>query len=103
MGSGPRPNIEGGGGGEGGGEGGREPFKKKKTSPPTKNGLEIKISAWAGDQSAFFFFSAPKTKNRLFRRAPKEQRPKTFAEGAGTVEASTTQIPGAIGMPVVGE
>ena len=57
--------------------------KKKKRPPPTKNGLKKKKSAWAGDQSAFFFFgapknrrfSAPKTKIRLFRRAPKEQRP----------------------------
>ena len=94
------PILKGGVGGRGGGS-----LNKTKTPPPTKTSLEIKISASAGDQSALLLnrrFSAPKTKNRLFRRAPKEQRPKPFAEGTGTVEASTTQIPGAIGMPVVG-
>ena len=68
-------NIEGGAGGE--------PLKKK-IAPPNEKRPKKYISAWAGDQSAFFFFfrrsknrrfSAPKTKNRLFRRAPKEQRP----------------------------
>ena len=55
--------------------------------PPNEKWPKEKKSAWAGDQSAFvcFFgapknrrFSAPKTKNLLFRRAPKEQRPKYY-------------------------
>ena len=35
-----------------------------------------------------FFFSAPKTKNRLFRRASKEQRPKSCILGSTTIRAS---------------
>ena len=46
--------------------------------PPQKVFGPLKIFS-----AAFFLFSAPKTKNRLFRRAPKEQRPKWFRKNGG--------------------
>ena len=68
------PILKGGVGGREGGKGGGNPLKTKKNSPPTKNGLEIKISAWAGDQSAFCFVFGTQNQKSAFPAGAEEAK-----------------------------